>query len=82
MAGLLGVYGLGLAVPFLAVGFGFTRMLSAFKHVQRHYRAIQVTAGVLLVSMGTLLLSGKLYLLNTYAQRLLRSLGLDWWTGL
>ena len=79
---LLGVYGLGLAVPFLAVGFGFTRMLGAFRRVQRHYRAIQVTAGVLLVSMGALLLSGKLYLLNAYAQRVLRSLGLDWWTGL
>jgi len=79
---LLAVYGLGLAVPFLAVGFGFTRALGAFKRVQRHYRVIQVTAGVLLVSMGALLLSGKLYLLNAYAQRALRSLGLDWWTGL
>lgn len=79
---LLGVYGLGLAAPFLAVGFGFTRALGAFKRVQRHYRGIQITAGLLLVSMGALLLSGKLYLLNAYAQRILRSLGLDWWTGL
>lgn len=79
---LLGVYGLGLAVPFLAVGFGFTRTIGAFKRVQRHYRAIEITAGALLVSMGALLLSGKLYVLNAYAQRALRSLGLDWWTGL
>lgn len=79
---LLGVYGLGLAVPFLLVGFGFTRALGAFRRVQRHYRVIQTAAGVLLVGMGALLLTGYLYLVNVYAQRLLRSLGLDWWTSL
>jgi cytochrome c-type biogenesis protein len=79
---LLAVYGLGLAAPFLLVGFGFTRALSAVRSVQRHYRAIQASAGVLLVAMGGLLLSGYLYLVNVYAQRALRALGLDWWTSL
>lgn len=79
---LLAVYGLGLAVPFVAVGFGFTRTLGAFRRVQAHYRAIQASAGVLLVLMGGLLLSGYLYLLNVYAQRALSLLGLDWWTSL
>jgi cytochrome c-type biogenesis protein len=79
---LLAVYGLGLAAPFLLVGFGFTRALSAVRSVQRHYRAIQASAGVLLVGMGALLLSGYLYLVNVYAQRALRALGLDWWTSL
>jgi cytochrome c-type biogenesis protein len=79
---LLAVYGLGLAVPFLLVGFGFTRALSAVRRVQRHYRAIQATAGLSLVAMGALLLSGYLYLVNVYAQRALRVLGLDWWTSL
>lgn len=79
---LLGVYGLGLAAPFLFVGLGFTRALSAFKRVRAHYRGIQACAGVLLVSMGALLLSGYLYLLNVYAQRALRAIGLDWWTSL
>ncbi|MGH3004698.1 MAG: cytochrome c biogenesis CcdA family protein [Gaiellaceae bacterium] len=79
---LLAVYGLGLAAPFLLVGFGFTRSLAAFRRIQAHYRAIQASAGVLLVAMGGLLLSGYLYLLNVYAQRALRALGLDWWTSL
>ena len=79
---LLLVYGLGLAVPFLLVGLGFTRALGAFKRVQAHYRAIQAVAGVLLLLMGGLLLSGKLYLVNVYAQRALTALGLDWWTSL
>lgn len=79
---LLLVYGLGLAVPFLLVGLGFSRALGMFRRVQRHYAAIQMTAGVLLVAMGGLLLTGYLYLLNVYAQRALSALGLDWWTRL
>jgi cytochrome c-type biogenesis protein len=79
---LLAVYGLGLAAPFLLVGFGFTRALSMARRIQRHYRAIQASAGVLLVGMGALLLSGYLYLVNVYAQRALRAFGLDWWTSL
>lgn len=79
---LLLVYGLGLAVPFLLVGLGFSRALGVFRRVQRHYAAIQTTAGVLLVAMGGLLLTGYLYLLNVYAQRALSALGLDWWTSL
>ncbi len=78
---LLLVYGLGLALPFLVVGFGFTRALGAFRSVQRHYRLIQGAAGLLLVTMGALLLSGNLYILNVYAQRALQALGLDWWSS-
>jgi len=77
---LLLVYGLGLALPFLAVGLGFSRALGAFKAVQRRYAAIQAAAGALLVGMGVLLLTGYLYLLNVYAQRALTAIGLDWWT--
>lgn len=79
---LLFVYGLGLAIPFLVVGLGFSRALGTFKRVQRHYAAFQVAAGVLLVSMGGLLLAGYLGLLNSYAQRALSPLGLDWWSTL
>lgn len=79
---LLAVYGLGLAAPFLVVGLGFTRVLSAFRRAQAHYRAIQAAAGALLMLMGGLLLSGHLYVLNVYAQRALSALGLDWWTSI
>jgi len=79
---LLLVYGVGLAVPFVVVGFGFTRLLAAFRRLHRHYRAIEATAGLLLVAIGVLLLSGYLYIVNVYAQRGLHALGLDWWTSL
>lgn len=79
---LLLVYGLGLAVPFLAVGFGFTRALAGVRRLQRHYRAIEAAGGLLLVGMGGLLLSGYLFLLNVYAQRALAALHLAWWKSL
>jgi len=79
---LLAVYGLGLALPFIAVGFGFTRALGAFRHLQRHYRAVERVGGVLLVAMGVLLLSGYLFVLNVYAQHALSWAHLDWWQNL
>ena len=79
---LLVVYGLGLAVPFLAVGFGFTRAVAGFRRVQRHFRLIETASGVLLVGMGALLLSGYLFVLNIYAQHALDWLHLAWWKGL
>jgi cytochrome c-type biogenesis protein len=79
---LLTVYGLGLAAPFIAVGFGFTSALGAFKRLQRHYRAIERVGGALLIAMGALLLSGYLFVLNIYAQKALSWVGLDWWTSL
>jgi cytochrome c-type biogenesis protein len=79
---LLAVYGLGLAAPFAVVGFGFTRALGGFKRLQRHYRVIERLAGLLLLAMGGLLLSGYLFLLNIYAQHALAWLHLDWWKSL
>ena len=79
---LLAVYGLGLAVPFVAVGFGFTRALGAFKRLQRHYRAVERFGGVVLIAMGVLLLSGFLFILNIYAQHALSWAHLDWWKNL
>lgn len=79
---LLVVYGLGLAVPFLAVGLGFTRLIGSFRRVHRHYRAIEAVAGLLLVTMGALLLSGYLFVLNIYAQHALSWLHLAWWKSL
>ena len=78
---LLAVYGLGLAAPFVVVGFGFARALAAFKQLQHHYQSVELVAGFLLIGMGGLLLSGYLFLLNIYAQEALAWLHLDWWAS-
>jgi cytochrome c-type biogenesis protein len=79
---LLAVYGLGLTVPFLVVGFGLSRCLGALKSLHRHYRKIEIGSGVLLVGMGALLVTDELFVLNVYAQRLLDALGFNWWSTL
>jgi cytochrome c-type biogenesis protein len=79
---LLLVYGLGLAVPFLLASLAFTRAMRAFRSLRRWYRGFQVIAGATLVGMGLLLVTDRLWMVNAYAQRVLTSLGLDWWQSL
>lgn len=43
----------------------------------RHYAAIQVGSGVLLVAMGVLVLTGELFRLNIEVQQFLSRLGLN-----
>jgi len=57
---LLGVYSLGLAVPFLLTAVAFTRATTAFAFVKRHYAVINGVAGVLLIGIGILVVSGEL----------------------
>ncbi len=79
---LLLVYGLGLALPFLAVALGFGRFLGFFRSLQRHYRVVEITGGLLLVAMGVLLLTQRLGVVNSYVQRGLSTVGLNWWSHL
>ncbi|MEZ5102757.1 MAG: cytochrome c biogenesis protein CcdA [Thermoleophilia bacterium] len=57
---LLAVYSLGLGVPFLLFGLGFTRALGLVAAFRRHQRAIGLCSGALLVVFGALLASGEL----------------------
>ena len=74
---LLAVYSAGLAVPFLGTAMAFTRASSSFAFFKRHYAAIQLAAGLMLIAMGVLILTGELVRLNIEAQRLLDRLGLN-----
>jgi cytochrome c-type biogenesis protein len=57
---LLLVYSAGLGVPFVAAALAFDWLSARLGAVKRHYRAVQVTAGVLLVVFGVLMMSGVL----------------------
>src|SRR5215217_5813183 len=74
---LLAFYSLGLAVPFLLTALAFNRATSAFRWVRDHYVVITAVSGVILIVMGTLMLTGELTRLNVEAQRLLDDAGLD-----
>jgi len=68
---LLGVYSAGLAVPFLFAAVAFNAATRAFGFFKRHYPAIQGGAGVVLVAMGVLVLTGELFRLNIEVQQFL-----------
>jgi cytochrome c-type biogenesis protein len=74
---LLGVYSLGLAIPFLITALAFSRATTAFAAIKRHYRAIVAAGGAILIAMGVLILSGGFTQLNIWAQKLTSELGLN-----
>jgi len=66
---LLGVYALGLGLPFLLFGLTFTRMLAASRILRRHRSAIAYGAGGMLVLFGILLATGQLLRLTSALAR-------------
>jgi len=74
---LLGVYSLGLAVPFVLAGAVFSRAMGAFRWLRDHYRTIQVVGGAIMVALGLLLFFERFYVLRVYLNRFFESLGLE-----
>lgn len=74
---LLGVYSLGLAVPFVLAGAVFTHAMGAFRWFRNHYRAIQVAGGAIMVALGLLLFFERFYVLRVYLNRFLEWLGIE-----
>lgn len=71
---LLGVYSAGLAVPFLLTSLGLTQFMNLYKGFRKHLHTVEVISGVVLIVVGTLLvtnqftrLSGYLSFLNRFA---------------
>ena len=67
--GLLSVYSLGLAVPFLLAALALDGFLQAFKRFRRWMPAVEKASGVLLVLLGILLLTGRFTVLSGYLTR-------------
>jgi cytochrome c-type biogenesis protein len=74
---LLAAYSAGLAVPFLFSAAAFNAATRAFGFFKRHYAAIQVGSGVVLVAMGVLVLTGELFRINIEVQQFLDRYGLN-----
>ena len=79
---LLGVYSAGLGLPFLFSSVAFNAATRAFAFFKRHYAAIQIGSGAVLIAMGYLVLTGQLFELNIQAQQLLSNLGLNVFQGI
>jgi cytochrome c-type biogenesis protein len=72
---LLAFYCAGLAVPFVLTAVFFGYMTSAFAAVKRHYRAIVVVGGAVLIVTGVLVFGGQFAVLNQHAQSWFGDLG-------
>lgn len=57
---LLAIYGMGLGLPFLAVGAAFETVSPLLKRIGRAGGLIYVISGVLLIAVGILIITGKL----------------------
>jgi cytochrome c-type biogenesis protein len=64
--GLLFVYSMGLAVPFLLTALALDRFLLGFKRFRRFLPAVQVASGVLLIVLGILLITGSFTVLTSW----------------
>lgn len=71
---LLAVYSAGLAVPFLLTSLGLTQFMNFYRGFRKHLHTVEVLSGVVLILVGTLLvtnqfnrLAGYLSFLNRFA---------------
>lgn len=67
---LLGVYSLGLGIPFFLLALGFQRISSGLNRIKPHLKYIQWASGLLLIMMGFLLLTGGLSVLSAWFIRI------------
>ena len=64
--GLLSIYSLGLAIPFLISALALDWFLGVFSRFRRFLPVIEKASGVMLILLGLLLITGAFTILNSY----------------
>ncbi len=67
---LLGAYALGFALPFLAVGLGWSAGLRALGWLKRYGQIVTIVSGVALILVGLVYVTGQVEQLAVWAQRI------------
>jgi cytochrome c-type biogenesis protein len=62
-------YSLGLGIPFILMALGLDRAVGWVRHVRKYLRTFQIISGVLIITIGVLLLTGSMTLISIWAQR-------------
>jgi cytochrome c-type biogenesis protein len=57
---LLAIYSAGLGVPFLATSFGLNSFLAFYSRFKRHFKAVEIASGVLVMIVGFLIMTNSL----------------------
>jgi cytochrome c-type biogenesis protein len=63
---LLGVYSAGLGIPFLLTSIALNQFLGFYSRFKKHFRAVEVASGALVIAVGVLILTGSLTRLATW----------------
>jgi len=56
---LLSIYSMGLAIPFLLTALAINQFFVAFSKIRRHYRAIEIVSGLLMIVIGILIFTNR-----------------------
>ncbi len=67
--GLLASYSLGLGIPFFLTGLSINAFFSVFNKVKRHFHAIEIAGGAMLVVLGVLMITNYLTIISSYFSR-------------
>jgi cytochrome c-type biogenesis protein len=65
---LLMVYSAGLGIPFLITSLAVNKFFAAFAKIRKHYRLIEVTAGVLMIAIGVLMFTNRFAVIARFLQ--------------
>lgn len=66
---LLAVYSLGLGVPFVLAALGVSRLTTALGWLRRHMRTVNLASGALLVLVGLLFVTNRVFEVSAWMQR-------------
>lgn len=59
-------YAAGLAVPFLLTGLGINKFLGFYSKFRKHLHKVEVVSGVMLISIGLLIATNKVAVINSW----------------
>jgi cytochrome c-type biogenesis protein len=65
---LLTVYSAGLGIPFLLTSIAVNRFFSASARIRKHYHAIEVASGALLIAIGVLIFTNQFTIIARYLE--------------
>lgn len=67
---LLIMYSLGIGIPFVLTGLLTGKLLSLFKNIKKHYKTIEIIAGLFLILLGLLLIFDALSVLSNWLSQI------------
>lgn len=59
-------YAAGLSVPFLLTGLGINKFLGFYSKFRKHLHKVEVVSGVMLISIGLLIATNKIAVINAW----------------